>query len=186
MHRPALSSIVRGGLKPALVLGAAAAITIVFSVASTGSASGGRTVRSQGDNQFVPNVKIQSTLKFTPGHIVITSGEPLTLEHGDQTQDPHALAIVDASDVPADIDAVFNCGSPGTVCDEVFQQFPGEPSGATFVNAAGTGDGIDGRLDTMFIVPGSSITEPVTAPAGTTLYFICAIHAWMQGTIDVK
>ncbi|MGI8421234.1 MAG: cupredoxin domain-containing protein [Gaiellaceae bacterium] len=31
-------------------------------------------------------------------------------------------------------------------------------------------------------VPGS----PVSAPAGTTLYFLCAVHPWMQGKIIVK
>ena len=64
--------------------------------------------------------------------------------------------------------------------------FTGQPSGAMFIDAAGTGAGIDGRLDTLYVEPGTSITERVTAPSGTTLYFICAIHAWMQGSIDVK
>lgn len=133
----------------------------------------------------MPNGKVEANLKFTPGHIVITSGEPLTFEHGDKTEDPHTLSIVDASEVPADIDSVFNCGSPGTVCDQIFQQFPGQPSGAQFVNVSG-GAGLDGHFDTLYIEPGTSITEPVTAPPGSTLYFICAIHAWMQGTIDVR
>jgi hypothetical protein len=31
-----------------------------------------------------------------------------------------------------------------------------------------------------------SITTKVTAPAGTTLYFVCAVHPWMQGKIVVK
>jgi len=172
--------------RPMLVLAAATAVTLVFSTTGTGTASNGRIVRTQGDEQFVPNAKIAATLKFTPGHITITSGENLTLEHSDKTEDPHTLSIVNASEVPSTVDDVFNCGAPGTICDEIFSQFPGEPSGATFVNAAGTGSGIDGRLDTLFVVPGTSITEPVTAPSGTTLYFICAIHAWMQGTIDVK
>ena len=32
--------------------------------------------------------------------------------------------------------------------------------------------------------PGRSITQEVTANPGT-LYFVCAIHPWMQGRIDV-
>jgi hypothetical protein len=34
--------------------------------------------------------------------------------------------------------------------------------------------------------PHKSITIKVTAPAGTTLYFLCAVHPWMQGKIEVK
>jgi hypothetical protein len=30
-----------------------------------------------------------------------------------------------------------------------------------------------------------SISIKVTAPAGTTLHFICAVHPWMQGTLKV-
>jgi hypothetical protein len=30
-----------------------------------------------------------------------------------------------------------------------------------------------------------SISIKVTAPAGTVLHFICAVHPWMQGTIKV-
>ncbi|HEY8172662.1 MAG TPA: hypothetical protein VIH21_06215, partial [Dehalococcoidia bacterium] len=99
---------------------------------------------------------------------------------------PHTLTIVDQADVPATEDEVFGCGEPGTVCDEVFQLFTEEPTDSVFLNAPGTGAGIDGRLDTLFVLPGQSISEVVTAPSGTTLYFICVIHAWMQGQIDVK
>jgi hypothetical protein len=27
--------------------------------------------------------------------------------------------------------------------------------------------------------------QPVTAASGTTIYFMCAIHPWMQGHIEV-
>ncbi len=171
--------------KPILVASIAVLLVVALS-ASAGSAGNGRTVRSQGGEQFVPNAKIQATLKFAPGHITIASGETLTFEHGDSTDEPHTLSIVNKDEVPDDIEAVFGCGEPGTVCDDIFAAFGSEPSGSTFVDAAGTGAGIDGRLDSLFVVPGDSISAPVTAPPGTTLYFICAIHPWMQGEIDVR
>jgi hypothetical protein len=49
----------------------------------------------------------------------------------------------------------------------------------------GGGPGLDARLDTIFLPPGTSISVTVDAPAGATLSFFCAIHAWMQGTITV-
>jgi plastocyanin len=168
---------------------ALAAVAIAAAVAvggATGNAAQDRTVRTQGDNQFVPNVKIASTLKFTPGHITIGSGEALTLEHSDSTEEPHTLSIVDADEVPANIDEVFGCGEPGTVCDDIFSIFGAEPTESLFQNAPGTGDGIDGRLDSLFVLPGESVSADVTAEPGSTLYYICAIHAWMQGRIDVK
>lgn len=171
------------------LIGAAAVFAVIVALGSAGGvgdASGGRTVRTQGDESFVPNAKIMATLKFTPGDITIASGETLTLDHGDKTQEPHTLSIVNADEVPATIDDVFNCGAPGTVCDDVFSLFPGEPPSSMFVNGTGTGAGIDGRLDTLFVLPGDSISETVTAPPGTTLRFMCVIHPWMQGTIHVQ
>ena len=178
-------SIARTHVRSLAVLAAAAVAVLALSSGVGSAANTGRTVRSQGDEQFVPNSKIMATLKFSPGHITIKSGDTLTFEHGDKTEDPHTLSIVDAADVPSTIDDVFNCGSPGTICDEVFQQFPGQPSGSEFVNVSGDA-GLDGRLDTLFLLPGDSVSAPVTAAPGTTLYFMCAIHAWMQGTIDVQ
>jgi len=144
-----------------------------------------RTVRTEGANQFVPNAKVMSTLRFTPGHNVIGSGETLTLAHSDRTEEPHTLSIVDAAEVPGDFDAVLSCGAPGTVCDEVFQLFPMGPP-PSFINGPGTGPGLDGRLDTLFAEHGGSASVEVTAEPGTTLHFICAIHSWMQGEISVK
>jgi plastocyanin len=172
-----------------LSAGALAAVVIATATlfgAADSSAAGGNTVRTEGTAQFIPNSKLAFTLRFSPGHMVVKSGETLTLEHSDKAGEPHTLSVVDADEVPADLDAVFNCGEPGTVCDEVFSLFPGEPTAPVFVEGPGTGEGIDGRLDTLFVTPGGSISEEVTAEPGTTLHFICAIHAWMQGDITVK
>ncbi len=156
------------------------------------AAGSDRTVRSEGTEMFVPNAKIMATLRFSPGHLVVNSGDTITFTHADKTEDPHTLSIVDESDVPTDIDQVFNCGAPGTVCDEVFQLFGATPGCnddpalcPRIVEGPGTGDGLDGRLDSLLIFPGESIEAEVSAPSGSTLHFICAIHPWMQGTIDV-
>jgi plastocyanin len=127
-----------------------------------------------------------ATLKFAPGNITVTSGETITFVHDDKTQDPHTLTIVNESDVPSTIDDVFNCGEPGTVCDQVFEQFPQGPPDPGFYNLGGGGAGLDAPLDTLLIAPGSQASATVTAPSGTVLHFICVIHPWMQGTITVK
>ena len=38
----------------------------------------------------------------------------------------------------------------------------------------------------MVINPKGKISFNVTAKKGTTLYYLCAIHPWMQGKIKVK
>lgn len=166
------------------VLAALSLAALTLTTAASGATN--KTVQTKGDTTFVPNSKIMATLKFAPGHVVVRSGDTLTLQHADRSQEPHTLSIVTADEVPANIDEVFGCGEPGTVCDDVFGLFPGEPTSSVFVNAPGTGAGIDGRLDTLFVLPGQSVSAQVTAAPGSRLPFICAIHAWMQGEIDVQ
>ena len=166
---------------------AAIALASVFAFAAS-SAAQDKTIRTMGTEDVHINSKIFSDLRFSPGHTTLKSGDQLTLSHDDRTDEPHTLTIVNASERPATFEDVLNCGAPGTLCDEVFTTVGPQIVDQTksqFINVAG-GSGLDGRLDTLWLPPGTSISVPVTAPSGTTLAFFCAIHAWMQGSITVR
>ncbi len=165
----------------------AGAVAIALLVTSASGDTQNKTVESRGTEDFRPNVRIFSTLHFHPGKTNIDSGGTLTFTHADDTDEPHTLSIVDEADLPTEFEQIFECGAPGTVCDEVDQLFPpGPPPPDGFIDAPGTGEGIDGRLDTLFVEPGGSASAEVTAEPGTTLHYFCVIHPWMQGEINVK
>jgi plastocyanin len=180
VHALATSRVAR------MVAVAAVAIASVF-VFVTSSAAQDATIRTMGTEDVHINSKIFSDLRFSPGRTTLSSGDQLTLSHADKTDEPHTLTIVNATELPSTIEQVFDCGAPGTLCDEVFTTIGPQitdPTKAQFVNVAG-GSGLDGRLDTLWLPAGTSISVPVTAPSGTTLSYFCAIHAWMQGSITV-
>ena len=117
---------------------------------------------------------------FTPRKFDIRSGGTVTLRNKSRTTDPHTISLVKKSQLPDS----FDC----EVCGEIF--------GAHGVNEQ-TGDianpvvnvgaaGFDQPGDSMFIPPHGKVNFDVTAPAGTTLHFMCAIHPWMQGRIKVR
>lgn len=168
----------------AAVVGIALGAVFAFTASS---AAQDKTIRTAGTEDVHINSKIFSNLRFSPGHTTLKSGDQLTLSHDDATQEPHTLTIVNADERPTDVEGVFACGGPGTLCDEVFNtvgpQITDETQ-AQFVNNGGD-SGLDARLDTLWLPAGTSITVPVTAAPGTTLAYFCAIHAWMQGTITV-
>ena len=167
-----------------LLLGAAAAALSVTALQAT-TGGGNRIVRSVGSETFRPNARIASNLRFIPGDIQIRSGGTLKFQHHDSTQEPHTLSIVDRDELPGDIEGVFECGAPDTVCDAIFTTLGESDNPPRVIEGPGTDAGIDGRLDTLLVFPGESVSATVTADAGSTLYYLCAIHAWMQGRIVV-
>ena len=126
-------------------------------------------------------------MRFLPGDIRIRSGGKLTFISQDDSNETHTLSIVAAADVPGNFGDVFNCGAPGTVCREIFTALgPDRNNPPRVYNAPGSMPGLDARLDTLVVLPGESVSATVSAPAGTTLYFMCALHSWMQGRIIVQ
>jgi plastocyanin len=182
IHVLTTSSVGRVAALAVIALGGLLAFTT-----ATG-ASQDKTIRTQGTEDVHINSKIFSNLRFSPGNTTLKSGDQLTLSHDDATDEPHTLTIVNANELPSDVEAVFGCGEPGTLCDEVFNTVGPQIIDETksqFINVAG-GGGLDGRLDTLWLPADTSISVPVTAPSGTTLSYFCAIHAWMQGSIKVN
>jgi plastocyanin len=152
-------------------------VALAATIALTASASPG-TVFTRGDERFVPNALIQSTLRFSPGKVNASTGQTLTWTHADQTEAPHTVTVVDQADLPASIEEVFECPVCFSALDAHFA------GGLNPVVNVG-GPGLDQPGDSLLFFAGESISAEISAAAGTTLYYLCAIHPWMQGSITV-
>jgi plastocyanin len=154
-------------------------------VTVTAQAGDTRTVRVTGTETFVPNAKIMATLKFTPGPLDVASGTTVTW--ADETGDPHTISVVAAADVPATVEDVFACPVCGPIVNSHVDFSTNPPTLIAFVLGGGPDGtaGFDGVGDSLLLVPDGTATATITAPAGSTLQYICAIHPWMQGSIDV-
>jgi plastocyanin len=197
-------------MRSIITLGVALLVLLGWSI--VGSADTG-TVKILGDEHFVPNALVMATFKFAPGPLSTGSGATITWDNmGNQASadEPHTVTIVNKGDLPTSIDQVFACGAPGTVCatalaahsagalpvpttgcpaGRVAVQPPGSPVAFCFlqeVEAAGSASGLDKPGDSLFIAADGTAAATVSAPSGTTLYYLCAIHPWMQGSISVR
>jgi len=139
-----------------------------------------KTVRTNGDNKFVANAMIQSTLRFTPGTIRVESGSEVTWQHDDRTTEPHTITIVDEGDLPTSVDEVFACEACGAALGGHF----GGGAPVFVLNAGATG--LDAPGDSLLLFDDQSVTATVSAGPGVTLSYLCAIHPWMQGEINVQ
>ena len=157
---------------------------LAFAVATTATVSAvGKqgTIVIAGDERFVANQLIESDFHFVKGDRSVKSGESLRWRN--DTDDEHTITLVPEADVPADFDEVFECRDPGGHCraalDAHFATDP--PTQVINVGAAG----LDTPGDSLLVEEGS-VSAVISAPAGTELYYICSVHPWMQGEIDVE
>ncbi len=107
---------------------------------------------------------------------------------------PHTFSLVTKGSIPKTPNARKNCFTPKHICMAIASWHGVKGNGPVKTNPATAGaEGWDtlGSLtkkgDSWFTgsKPGASIVEPVTAAAGTTIYFMCAIHSFMHGKIEV-
>ena len=140
----------------------------------------------------MPNEYVQDGVHYVPGTVRVKSGSTLTFTFADtKVMEPHTLTIVNRSDLPRTFGQVENCKP----CEKYATPHLKNPKAPpdqhnpivhwTLNNGQ---PGLDTVGDSVAIQePGAhkSITIKVSAPAGQTLYFVCAVHPWMQGKIVV-
>lgn len=162
-------------------------VVLLFLVGVVIASADSKTVRTLGDNIVQPNVKIASSLRFSPGPVTVKSGDTITWVHADDTEEPHTVTFGNQADLGDTFEEVFGCGAPGGLCE---QALAGHGAFGPVLDAFGPGDAanpvVDEVGDSLLFFAGESITATVGAAPGSTLYYLCAIHPWMQGTVEVK
>jgi plastocyanin len=137
-----------------------------------------------GGTSITPGESVTDDQHFTPQDLEVKSGATVKLANKAKTEDPHTISLVKKSDLPKTAKQAFNCA----VCNSFFaahevNEQTGEP-GKPVVDVGQPG--FDAPGDSMVIAPKAKISFKVTAKKGKTLYYLCAIHPWMQGKIKVK
>ena len=184
----------------ALVAFVAVAVAVPLAVAGgSGSATAcGATVKVTDHEEYVVNQYLKDEMRYVPGTVAVKSGCELTFEFATPDQDvPHSLSLVKQSDLPTTSAQMAKC----KICKQIKADHVGDPTVPAgpknpilhwVVNAGQPG--LDAPGDSIAIFeakakgapPGhGKVTVLVSAKAGTTLHFICGLHPWMQGKIQV-
>jgi plastocyanin len=149
--------------------------------APRGPVGGGGAIQTRGTERIEPNELIYSTFHFSPEKAVVDSGQGLRFVHNDQAQEPHTATIVERADLPTDFMETFGC----RVCNQALRAHFGGGALTRKVDVDGDG-GLSAPGDSLFFGPGEDISRQVTARPNTKLFYLCAIHPWMQGKIVVN
>jgi hypothetical protein len=137
-------------------------------------------------------------LRFVAPKTVVT-GEDLTIvnETNPKKVGPHTFSLVTKGSIPKTAKARQICFTKGHICKAIAQWHGVKGNGPVKVNPALAGapgwdtlGSVTTKGDSWFTgeKPGTSITQQVstdTSGGPTRIYFMCAIHPFMHGSIEV-
>jgi len=111
---------------------------------------------------------------------------------------PHTFSLVTKSSIPKTKSARQLCFTKGHICKAIAAWHGVKGNGPVSINPAKAGaegwdtlGSVTAKGDSWFTgssKPGTSVVQQLTADTSagpTTIYFMCAIHAWMHGSIEV-
>lgn len=171
---------------PVIVVAVAAAV-VGTAVAAGTTVPKVDHIKAVGGAKVKPGFYIQDMLRWTPYKSTVKSGGTIALSASKSGlgEGPHTFSLVKKSELPTTAKAIQNC----KVCGKIAQEHGVDPNSNTQgpppIPLVDGGDGFNKPHDSTYF-DGHAQKLKVTAKKGTTLYFMCAIHPWMQGSIVVK
>lgn len=173
-------------------------LAVVAALAAFGPAfaAGSAETQASSANTVLIEGSKKSPLKFVYPKTIV-SGEDLTIENKSipKAIGPHTFSLVEESEFAETAPERKKCFTPKHICMAVakWHGVKGKEGTVTVnpVKAGKPGWDTEGSLsktgDSWFTgeKPGTSYTQRVTAEGGTTITFMCAIHPWMHGSIEV-
>jgi len=164
-----------------VLLAAVAALSLTAAIGTATAAPKAptkKTIAIVGKPVFKPGKFASDNQRFSPRNFDIKSGGKVTLRNKAKSEDPHSISLVKKSQLPKS----FDC----PVCDQIFAAHGATDTGVTNPVVNVGAEGFDQPGDSLFVPPHGTVKFDVTAAKGKKLYFMCAVHPWMQGRINVK
>jgi hypothetical protein len=189
--------LIQRHLRPAAgraLVAAATAVAALLTIFAPGLAGAETTAETA-----VATINIEETKPFSPhfvGPKTVIAGETLRIVNKTPVKKmgPHTFSLVEASTLPKTPSARKHCFTPDHICMSIAKWHGVKGNGPPTKNPAKAGlPGWDqeGSLtengDSWFTgsKKGASYEQVVSAEAGETIHFMCAIHPWMQGSVKV-
>jgi len=178
----------------------AGAAALALTVGGAGAAAAAKkgpppthaTVNAVAKVQFKINRYVKDGLRWQKDVYQVRSGGTIHIVNKAE-EGPHTFSIVKKSDRPRTTKQINQC----SICESIATAHGVDPSVESDAPPPHlfTEDGVgvdtpanfDKPGDSVFVgpAPGDSADAKITAKKGTTLYFMCAIHPWMQAKVIV-
>lgn len=153
---------------------------------------------ADGGTENTVTISVKGGLSFEAPKTIV-DGEELTIVNATNAHKvgPHTFSLVTKSSLPKTKQAQKVCFTPKHICKAIAAWHGVKGNGPPKENPAEAGPegwstmgSLTKKGDSWFTgqKPKATITEKVdvdTSAGATRIYFMCAIHPWMQGSINV-
>jgi plastocyanin len=174
----------KGAAALAAVAAIGASALVIGPAVAAGGGGGQAQLQVVGGVTLKPGKSITDNQRFAQRNLRVRSGQTVRLRNRAKTEDPHTLSLVRRRDLPRTPADVFNCEACGPFFGAHQVNEETGDVGQPLVNVGA--EGFDQPGDSIFFGPGQTVRFDVTADEGRTLYYLCAVHAWMQGKLRVR
>jgi plastocyanin len=178
-----------------LTVALAATAAFGLGLAPVAAAAKKNEIRIVGGTKFKAGKFVKDDVRFKPATLTVKSGATVKVVNKADEPAPHTISFVEKKFLPKGfefpaMDALLAAHDANPETEEIgfFQVddgvgVPNDQAGVLEVDSLGNADNAG---DSQFIAPGQGTSFKVTAKKGSTLYFYCAIHPWMQGKLKVN
>jgi hypothetical protein len=177
----------------------AAAASIVAALTAFGPGLAGAETPAASETPAAATINIEEAKAYKPrfvGPKTVVQGEELRIVNKTPAKKmgPHTFSLVEPSTLPKTPKARQLCFTPNHICMAIAQWHGVKGNGPPTVNPAEAGakgwdteGSLSKKGDSWFTgsKKGAGIEQVVSAEAGETIHFMCAIHPWMQGSVKV-
>jgi hypothetical protein len=150
------------------------------------------TIKQSGSTTMKPNQYVKDTLRWNRDVYHVKSGGTLHLVDSIVSEGPHTFTVVKKADRPKNAAQMQNC----KICNTLTAAHGADPNSDAppkfqfLENGVGSASAplVDRPGDSALIgqgQKGESLDLKVGAKKGSTLYFMCLIHPWMQSKVIV-
>jgi plastocyanin len=152
-----------------------------------------------GGPTIIPGESLTNNWRFEDRNIVVNPGDIVAWDNTGPDEDaPHTITLVRQSKLPANLREMQEClYDRGQPCRSALHRH-GTSRPRSISSATSPGNlkkileddkdnehGLDEPRDSRWIRQQHYVRVHISAAPGTTLYYLCALHPWMQGSIEV-
>jgi hypothetical protein len=147
------------------------------------------TIKQKSGLKMVPNRYIQDMLRWDKDVYKVKSGGTVTVLTTVADEGPHTLSVVKKKDLPKSPDC--------KICNQLGEAHGADPNSDAPPKFQYLENGVGQDTPPELDRPGDSgltgagekgekISFTVTAKKGSSLYFVCLLHPWMQAKLQVQ